>query len=134
MIQNHPYQCMYFNFMAGSPASIEKNFVLDYWGISFPEVLRKVGEIDSRDSICINVSSYPGRTNIVMMPPALQMRLHYTDTNYTNGISQGDYALGYMESDLVPQYPEVYNVKAYGMKINRIMKVPESAHVKAAVE
>ncbi len=54
MIQNHPNQFVYFNFLAGPDMQqIKQNYELDYWGLSYVAGLRYILAHDSRDSIVV---------------------------------------------------------------------------------
>ena len=46
---NHPYQMVYFNFLAGK--GVQDKFELDYWGLSNKDAIRYIINNDSSDSI-----------------------------------------------------------------------------------
>jgi hypothetical protein len=37
MIRLHPYQCTYFNYIAGTVRDADNRFMLDYWGLAFKQ-------------------------------------------------------------------------------------------------
>ena len=51
MINNHPYQNVYFNFLAGK--KVQTKFELDYWGLSNKQALEYILENDSKNVIRI---------------------------------------------------------------------------------
>tara|TARA_Y100000590_G_scaffold470411_1_gene664660 strand:+ start:2305 stop:3930 length:1626 start_codon:yes stop_codon:yes gene_type:complete len=51
MIKNHPYQNVYFNFLAGK--NIEKKFELDYWGLSNKQAFEYILNNDDKNRILI---------------------------------------------------------------------------------
>ena len=51
MIKDHPHQNVYFNFIFGK--NIEKNFELDYWGLSNKQALEYILNNDSKSIIKI---------------------------------------------------------------------------------
>ena len=51
MIKDHPHQNTYFNLLAGK--NVEKNFELDYWGLSNKQAFEYILNIDKSDSILI---------------------------------------------------------------------------------
>ncbi len=50
MIKNHPHQYVYFNILAGK--NYNKNFEMDYWGISNTMALESVKRVLIVDDIC----------------------------------------------------------------------------------
>ncbi len=61
LVYYHPYQNIYFNQLAGS--NIDKNFELDYWGLSFKEGLNFILKDQSGKCSKVAVSDYPGEVN-----------------------------------------------------------------------
>ena len=55
MIKNHPYQNIYFNFLAGKNPSL--NFELDYWGLSNKDTLNYILKKDKKNNIKIYILS-----------------------------------------------------------------------------
>ena len=51
MINNHPYQNVYFNVLAGK--KVQTKFELDYWGLSNKQALEYILENDIKDVIRI---------------------------------------------------------------------------------
>jgi hypothetical protein len=56
MVRYHPYQYVYFNFLAGPRMSdIKEDFSLDYWGISVRNGLEYIARIDPAQKINIQI-------------------------------------------------------------------------------
>ena len=51
MVKNHPYQNVFFNFVAGK--NVKKNFEIDYWGLSNKQALELILKNDKRNLIKI---------------------------------------------------------------------------------
>ena len=51
MINNHPYQNVYFNFLAGK--KVQTKFELDYWGLSNKQALEYILKNDSKSVVRI---------------------------------------------------------------------------------
>jgi hypothetical protein len=81
MIANHPYEHLYFNRLAGRDmAEIKQRFELDYWGLSYRELLEQVVRHDRSPVIRVHVANYPGIVNSVMLDAADQARLRYVQS------------------------------------------------------
>lgn len=92
MINNHPFQHVYFNQFAtfSHPEYIRKHFELDYWGTSYKQSLEYILKIDKSPTIDIHVENYPGIFNKYILPIAERNRINivpeqeatYFITNY----------------------------------------------------
>ena len=52
MVQNHPFEFVYFNFLAGRDMqAVKQKFELDYWGLSYIDGLRNILKNDPRPVI-----------------------------------------------------------------------------------
>jgi len=80
MIRVHPYQHLYFNRLAGSSlAEIQQRYEMDYWGLSFTQVLRNLAANDPSDVIRIYVDQLPRRLNTAMLSTKDQARFVFVD-------------------------------------------------------
>lgn len=123
MIRNHPYECVYFNIFAGSPAHIENNFVLDYWGLSYPEMLKTLAASKERDSSKTVTGNYPGITNYIFLDASEKEKIIFTEKKYAKGIPEATYFVGFNQAMyLLPPGKELASIHAYGIKINNIVK------------
>jgi hypothetical protein len=87
MMRNHPFQNVYFNFLAG-PKWIEK-FEGDYWGLTNTAGLQFIANSDNRASIYIfglGNTSIPQA--LLMLPKDMQARF-----TVVYSIEQADYIL-----------------------------------------
>lgn len=73
MFKNHPYQHAYFNILAPQP--IEKQFDIDYWGLSYRQGLEWILAHDKRPKIKIIANLPPGTHNLMMLRPEEKARL-----------------------------------------------------------
>lgn len=118
MIKNHPYQNVYFNFMAGS--NLQKRFEMDYWGLSYKQALEYIAENDKSPEINIAVQNLPGILNFNMLTPSERERLKWNNnqavanyylTNFRN--HPQDFDIG----------TSVHKITVDGEKIMEIIKL-----------
>ena len=78
MVRYHPYQNVYFNFLAGPKMSVIKGrFSLDTWGLSSRKGLEFIAQTDARKRIRVRIEGTPINYNI--LPLADRKRLLITD-------------------------------------------------------
>jgi len=53
MVQNHPFENVYFNALSGDPATLRQRYEMDYWGLSYKQGIDYILTHDSRDKIKI---------------------------------------------------------------------------------
>ena len=76
MVKNHPLEHLYFNRFAGSDMQgIKQRFELDYWGLSYRKTLEYIVSTDSSPRIRVFPLTYPGRLNVIMLPPRERSRI-----------------------------------------------------------
>lgn len=118
MIKNHPYQNVYFNFMAGS--NLQQRFEMDYWGLSYKQALEYIAENDPSPTINIAVQNMPGILNFNMLTSEASNRLKWK-TNY----NEANYFLTNFRNH--PQDFEmgsvIHEIKVDGEKIMGIIKL-----------
>ena len=56
----HPYENVYFNVLAGNPATLRDRFELDYWGLSYKQAIDFILANDPGQKIKISVANPPG--------------------------------------------------------------------------
>lgn len=76
MFANHPFQNVYFNFLAGK--NIRQNFELDYWGLSFRQGLEYILANDKSKHINIVADSEECALNLFIIPIEERERLFWT--------------------------------------------------------
>ena len=85
MLRNHPYQNVYFNFLAGK--NIKSKFELDYWGLSYREGLQYILDNDPATNIKISVDDNSGIAAQQILKPLERQRLNYV------GVDEAKYFL-----------------------------------------
>lgn len=93
MIKNHPYQNVYFNFLAGKDMTeISKNYEMDYWGLSYRKALEYLVSTVPGE-IRISRIYYPVDANLFSLDQKDQDRIILTDlyTDNLKDIDHGDY-------------------------------------------
>lgn len=122
MVRNHPYEHVYFNRLAGSDMKeVKQRFELDYWGLSYRQALEYIVRTDTSSHLRVFPTTYPGRVNVTMLPPADRLRVDLVvsdaDADYvitTYRFHPQDY--GYTN--------EVYSVRVGNASIASVFKRP----------
>ena len=84
---NHPNQHVYFNeILPKNNNYLLKNFERDYWGNSFYQGLKKIKEIEQRDTVTVSTNIRVGLANTLMFNPNESPFF-----KYTNSIDSCDY-------------------------------------------
>lgn len=100
IIGYHPYEYVYFNTIGTTFFSpLEKNFEMDYWGLSYKQALEYILEKDSSATIQLWPESIPGYYNRVVIDPEERARIKYYDRYY----EKGTYLIGLFRSTLSPE-------------------------------
>lgn len=73
MIRFHPFQHVYFNFLAGEHR--ELRFDQDYWGLAYKQALETLLEKDSSTVIPFYTQNYPCTANHAFLPMEKEVRL-----------------------------------------------------------
>jgi hypothetical protein len=117
MVENHPYENVYFNMLAGGMQSAKKNFDLDYWQLSSKQALEYILGHDNGTTIRVHVLTYPYVAPVdKILPPEDRARLAGSD--------DADYWLStyaYHEEEY-PYGEEFYSAKVGGAKIAVVYK------------
>jgi hypothetical protein len=98
MVSAHPYENVYFNYLAGAKDQIGTRFEVDYWGTGCRKALERLSAIDPSDRILI-VSGDPMKDAALLLPPAIRERIVFTDANTAT------YGLAVMRADPTPHIP-----------------------------
>jgi hypothetical protein len=114
---NHPYQYIYFNIVGRQFA--EKNFALDYWDVSFTDLMRKVLANDDRPKINIAVEG-------LWVKDAMLTDDEKKRVAILNRMARADYyfkdSRPYKQIAHHPGFAELYSITADGMKISAMLK------------
>jgi hypothetical protein len=85
MISLHPYENVYFNFLAGKSLREAKlKYEFDYWGLSFREGLQYILDNDTNSIIKVYADVYPGEQNAMLIDDKDRERLVFTDSDISD--------------------------------------------------
>jgi len=102
MIGNHPYENVYFNALAGSPAGLRQKYEMDYWGLSYKQAMDHVLATDASPEIKIYCANSPCKSYIrLMLPDAVARRLKIVES-----VDRADYFVSNYRG-----HPEDYDYK-----------------------
>ena len=120
MVRQHPHENVYFNQLAGDPATLRYRFEMDYWGLSYKQAIDALLEIDTSDDIKINVENSPGRSYLrYMLTPEQAKRVKMVN----NPESADYYITNYRLHPADYPYPEkVYSIAVRGSEIIAVYK------------
>ncbi|MES2179431.1 MAG: glycosyltransferase family 39 protein [Gemmatimonadota bacterium] len=78
MYRNHPFEHLYFNRFAGKDMlEVKQRYELDYWGLSYRQLLEYIVRSDSSPVIRVHTANFPGMVNSIMLRPADQRRVRF---------------------------------------------------------
>lgn len=82
MFNLHPYQNLYFNFIAGkSLGEIKNKFELDYWCVSYKEGIEHILKTDTSSCIIVYCTEPSrGTDNAKLLPESERARLSFTES------------------------------------------------------
>jgi hypothetical protein len=118
MIKYHPFQNVYFNFLAGNKAG--QNFELDYWGLSFRQALEYVVKHDKRPLITVSTNvPAPLINNAIFIEKSDVRRLRLARINHA------DYFLTNYRwhPEAYDFNNEVFTITVYNQKIMSVFKL-----------
>lgn len=85
LIRLHPYQNVYFNFLAGKDMKeVKRNFELDYYGVSSKQALEYILKTDPSVKLNICAEQYPQRLNIMYLPVEQRNRIKLSELEYAD--------------------------------------------------
>lgn len=112
IIRLHPYENIYFNSIAGNSLNvIRKNFEIDYWGLSYKELLQFIKKSDSSSLIFICPAENPGRDNLKILTDDERIRFSIT----TRPELSDYYITTYRYQHEMTDYPTLFNVERNGV-------------------
>ena len=116
MYRDHPYQNTYSNFIAGTDKNRARvKGALDYWGLSYRQLLEYILNNDNREIIKIAYKNQPAKNNLYILKKKDRNRIkfvHKEDAEYyiTNHRKHSS-------GDIPDNFEEYYSIKVYGIKI-----------------
>ena len=121
MIQLHPFQNVYFNYLAGTDyQKIKQNFEMDYWGLSSRKALEEILKVDFSEIINVKSDHLPGVLNQQILPFEQRKRLYFTDDLEDADYFIGDYR-GHPKD--YPYQKEIFSVKVENAKLVSVFKL-----------
>jgi len=117
MIRYHPNEYLYFNQLAGDPATLRQRFELDYWGLSYKQAIDYILAHDPSNAIRLFVADPPGLDYIyTALVPQSKSRLVIVENQDDNiNYFVGDFL--FHPSDYFTNKPEYYSITVHGTKI-----------------
>ena len=118
MINNHPYEYVYFNILAGNNTNIGRSFDRDYWGISYLQAFKELLKRDNSSTIKM-CGDYPGLESINLLNSSERGRISFVNCNHADY-----YITNYAwdnEEDF--NYTEFFSIKVEGLKIVTLFKL-----------
>ena len=115
IIQTHPLEHIYFNFLAGPDLkTAAQRFEMDYWGLSYRQALEYFYENDSAEHLKIKAANRAGEFSITILNPEAARQLEFVED-----IRDADYYVTNMPDDIPAdkEAVEVYAVSIKGVKI-----------------
>lgn len=122
MVRWHPYQNVYFNFLSGGMDGVRWKYEMDYWGISYKEVIEYIVENDNREKITVYISSLEGMRGWI---PALILDKEERERlSFTGNAAEADYIVSNYRWHLedFTEGEEIYSVNVSGAKIATLRK------------
>lgn len=121
IVRYHPYENVYFNFLAGDPATLGQRYDMDYWGLSYKQAIDYILANDARPNIKIAVSDPPGFFYIDGgLPLHEQVRLEKVELPQSADYFVTDFRF-HPEGFSYPD--EVYSISVRGSKIMAVYKM-----------
>ena len=121
MYRNHPYQSTYSNFLAGKNKDLAKvDGALDYWGLSYRQLLEYILNNDNKHIIKIAYKNKPAFYNLNLLTLVDRMRIKYVDTKGAQY-----YITNYRThslKDIPVEFNEIYSIKVDEVKIAGVYK------------
>ncbi len=97
MIDSHPYEYTYYNWLTGRKLSGTRiSYIMDYWGLAYREAFERLLERDTSPLIVVTAENYVvASQNLLILPVELRnrIRLEKIDT----GIPEDYYITGFRE-------------------------------------
>jgi len=115
MVRSHPHQNVYFNSMVGGVQGAAGRFEMDYWGLSYRNLLEDLLEQDTRTRIRIKALNEPGYYNSFILTRNQRERLLYSDDT-----AGADYYITNFRWDRLkpPPESEAVSVKVDGVSLS----------------
>ena len=83
LIQSHPYEFTYYNWLAGRKLSAVRNdYIMDYWGLAYTEAFMRIAQMDDRAEIKVETEYLiSAEQNLMMVPADMRARIKLIPQN-----------------------------------------------------
>jgi hypothetical protein len=132
MVRLHPYENVYFNFLAGPKATLHERYETDYWASSYREAAAWINEVQSHRGrqLCVLVSasdfSFPAFTHF-LDPKVKAIRAGFNFSPDATSIPEADYCVAtvrYNQWQNYPALPIVHRIERDGVLLAVIRENP----------
>jgi len=115
MIRHHPHQNVYFNSLVGGVGGADGRYEMDYWGLSYRQLLESLLAQDTRDTIRVYSLNRPGYYNSLLLEGGDRDRIVYVEQP-----KDADYYITNFRWDRLrpPPEAEAVNVNVDGVKLS----------------
>lgn len=86
MVRLHPYEAVYFNWLAGGTGGASHQYEMDYWGLSYREGLEELLQRHPGETLDVYVCTLPGALSAQVLEDGSRLR-------YVTDPAQADFAL-----------------------------------------
>ena len=118
IVQNHPYQYVYFNRIARPYA--EENFTLDYWHVATADIVREMLRLEKRPQIVVGFSSMFAVQSLLILTPEERYRILVKDKpHYHYFIFSSREYNGRIN---IEGYQKVFNITVDGCEIGSLFR------------
>lgn len=124
----HPHQQVYFNAMA--PAEVERQFEIDYWGLSYRDGLEEILRREPAGTIDVAVADLPGFLNAMILPAPDRARIRFTPVREASYFLSNHRQPRQHERFLAragPYADEVHAVRAGGAHLLGVYRIRDTA-------
>ena len=119
MVKAHPYEHVYFNFLAGNSfREVKNNYDMDYWGLAYKKGLEYISRNDQSPVIPYVSETAPGSYNFILLEEDQKRLVPIQDENTANYL-----ITNYRWRKSYPGYQEVFSVEVEGAKILSVFKL-----------
>jgi len=132
-IRLHPYQYVYYNFLAGDPRTLHKRYETDYWVTSFREAAAWIASQPApqdrplRIAVSADQYSLPALAN--HLPPGTGTAMVLGDHSNSRWVDDADYYVGTVRLDQwrnFPEAPVLFTVQRDGILLAVVRGEPPS--------
>lgn len=130
MTELHPYEHLYFNFLAGTDMNtVRKNFDMDYWGLTYKQGLENLIRYDKGNKVVV-IADFPARANSYILSSQDQSRVFVGFPWDIKKPIPKYFMTNFFFSQKEFPYKVIYTVRVKGADILKVYELPESAGIR----